>query len=118
MRTVCAIGMVLLWAAPAVAAGADSDNDGNITRAELIEMHSTLFAQLDKNGDGVVDMSEGDSHFLEIADFNRDGQVSRDENNTYAGEAAAADLTNCDGNGDDALTGDEVNCITSADSFE
>jgi len=117
MKAVCAIGAVLLLTAPAFAAGADSDNDGSITRAELTDVHSTLFSQLDKNGDGVDDMSE-DSHFLEIADFDHDGRVTQEENKTYAAEAAAADLANCNGNGDDALTGEEVNCITSADSFE
>jgi len=118
VKTVCAVGAVLLLTGPAFAAGADRDDDGKITRAELIDVHSTLFAQLDANGDGVVDMTEGDAHYLEIADFDRDGQVTPDENNTYAAEAAAGDLANCDANADEALTGDEVNCITSSDSFE
>ena len=117
MRAIYVIGVVLLLTGQAFAAGADRNNDGNVTRAELIEVHSTLFAQLDKNGDGVVDVTE-DAHFPEVADYNHDGRVTQEENKTYAGEAAAADLASCDGNGDDALTGDEVNCITSSDSFE
>jgi EF-hand domain pair len=118
MRIYAAAGAVMLAIAPAIAAGADKDGDGTITRAELTEVHASLFAQLDRNGDSVVDASEADPHFLEIADFNRDGRVTREENRTYAAEAAAGDLANCDANGDEALSGGEIACITSADSFE
>ncbi len=119
MRLISAtIGALLLAIAPAFAAGADKNDDGQITRQELTEVHASLFAQLDRNGDGFVDMSEGDAHFLDIADFDRDGRVTREENNTYAAEAAAGDLATCDANGDEALSGSEVSCVTSADSFE
>ena len=118
MRISAIAGAALLAAMPALAASVDKDGDGQITRQELTEAHASLFAQLDRNGDGVVDQSEGDSHFLDIADFNRDGRVTREENNTYAAEAAAGDLANCDANGDEALSGGEVACVTSADSFE
>ena len=118
MKIFWAVGLALLFAAPAFAAGADRDEDGKITRAELTDAHASLFEQFDRNRDGVVEMSEGDAHFLEIADFNRDGRVTREENNTYAAEAAAGDLANCDTNGDEALSGGEVSCITSSDSFE
>ena len=118
MRISVAIGALCLAVAPAIAAGADKDDDGQITRTELTEVHASLFAQLDRNGDGVVDGSEGDSHFLDVADFDRDGKVTREENNTYAAEAAAGDLANCDANGDEALSGGEVSCVTSSDSFE
>ena len=47
-----------------------------------------------------------------------DGRVTREENNTYAAEAAATDLANCDANHDDVIAGDEVNCVTSSDSAE
>jgi hypothetical protein len=118
MRIFGTASVLLLTIAPAFAAGADKDGDGRITRAELTEVHATLFEQFDRNRDGVVDMSEGDAHFLDIADFNRDGRVTLAENGVYAEEAAAGDLANCDANGDEALSGDEVNCITSSDSFE
>jgi hypothetical protein len=116
MRTVYAIGAVLLLAGSAWAVGADGD--GKVSRAELTAVHASLFDQLDTNKDGVVDLSDGDAHFLEIADYNHDGRVTREENNTYAAEAAAADLANCDADKDDALSGDEMKCITSADSAE
>jgi EF-hand domain pair len=118
MRNLLATGVLLLTAAQAFAAGADKNDDGQITRQELTEVHASLFTQLDRNGDGFVTMEEADAHFMEIADFNRDGKVTREENNTYAAEAAAGDLANCDANGDETLSGGEVSCITSADSFE
>lgn len=118
MKTVYAIGGVLLLTGAAWAVGADTDGDGKISRAELTTMHASLFDQLDTNKDGVVDLSDGDAHFLEIADYNHDGRVTREENNTYAAEAAAADLANCDADKDDALSGDEMKCITSSDSAE
>jgi len=118
MRTVCAVGAALLLTMPALAAGADKDGDGKITKAELTAVHATLFDQFDANKDGSVAVGEGDTHFLDIADLNRDGKVTREENDVYASEAAAGDLANCDANGDEALAGDEVNCITSSDSFE
>jgi len=118
MKTVAAIAALSLSIATALAAGADKNNDGKITRDELAAVHATLFDQLDRNKDGVVDAKEGDAHFLDLADFNRDGKVTREENATYASEAAARDLANCDANGDDALSGEEITCITAADSAE
>ena len=109
--------LAALLPAAAFAAGADSDGDGRITREELQTVHASLFEQLDQNKDGVVSADEADPHFLDIADQDRDGVVTKDENEIYAGEAAAADLANCDANRDDALTGEEIACITSSDSF-
>jgi len=118
MKTVGAVAALLVIATPAFAAGADKDNDGKITRAELTAVHATLFEALDHNKDGVVDSREGDAHFLDLADFDRNGKVTREENATYASEAAAGDLANCDANKDEALSGDEVGCITAADSSQ
>ena len=118
MKTVYVAAAGILLTGVAWAAGADTDGDGKISRAELTAVHASLFDQLDRNKDGVVDMSEGDAHFLEIADFNHDGRVTREENNTYAAEAAAADLANCDADKDDSISGDEMKCITSSDSAE
>ncbi len=118
MRTVCVVVATFLLTLPALAAGADKDGDGKITKAELAAVHATLFDQFDANKDGVVAVGEGDTHFLDVADTNRDGKVTREENEIYASEAAAGDLANCDANGDEALSGDEVNCITSSDSAE
>jgi Ca2+-binding EF-hand superfamily protein len=118
MRTVSTVAAALLMVAPALAAGADADGDGRITRAELAAVHATLFDAFDANKDGVVAVGEADAHFLDIADFDRDGKVTPEENNTYAAEAAARDLANCDANNDEVLAGEEVNCISSADSAE
>ena len=118
MRTVSTVAAAILTIAPAFAAGADKDGDGKITRAELADVHATLFDQLDANKDGVVAVGEADPHFLDIADFDRNGRVTREENNTYASEAAARDIANCDANNDEALAGEEVDCVTSADSAE
>lgn len=118
MRTV--VGAVLAMMAMsgvALAVGADRDGDGRITRAELAAVHATLFDQLDANKDGVVTGDEADPHFLDLADQDRDGVVTKAENDVYASEAAERDLAHCDANGDDALSGEEINCITSSDSF-
>jgi hypothetical protein len=117
MRTVLgAVAATALTAGLAFAAGADRDGDGRITRAELAAVHATLFEQLDANKDGVVTGDEADPHFLDLADQNRDGVVTQAENEVYASEAAERDLAHCDANGDDALSGEEITCITSSDS--
>lgn len=117
MKTIGIAAVALMTTVVAFAAGADRDGDGTISRDELIAMHASLFEQLDADHDGVVSATEADSHFLDLADQDQDGTVSAQENEVYASEAAARDLANCDANGDDALSGDEVNCITSSDSF-
>jgi len=119
MRTVLGtVAVMTLMTGMALAAGADRNGDGKITRAELTAVHATLFEQLDANKDGVVTAGEADSHFLDLADQDRDGVVTKAENDVYASEAAERDLAHCDANGDDALSGEEINCITSADSFQ
>jgi len=117
MRTVVgAVTAMTLTCGVALAVGADSDGDGRITRAELTAVHAGLFEQLDADKDGVVTASEADPHFLDLADQDRDGVVTKAENEVYASEAAERDLAHCDANGDDALSGDEITCITSSDS--
>lgn len=118
MRTVFAtVAASLLVAGPVLAAGADRDQDGKITREELEAAHANLFEQLDANGDGKVTAAEGDTHFMELADQDGDGVVTQQENEAYAAQAAANDLEHCDTNGDETLAGEEISCITSADSF-
>jgi len=117
MRTALgAVAGVALTTGLAFAAGADRDGDGRITRVELAAVHATLFEQLDVNKDGVVTGDEADPHFLDLADRDRDGVVTQAENEVYASEAAEGDLAHCDANSDDALSGDEITCITSSDS--
>lgn len=117
MRTVFVAAAAVLLPVAAFAAGADRDEDGKITRDELAAVHASLFEQFDADHDGIVSATEGDPHFLELADQNRDGMVTQQENEVYAAEAAGQDLANCDADKDDALSGDEVTCITSSDSF-
>ena len=119
MRTVLgAVAAITLTPGLGLAAGADRNGDGKITRAELTAMHATLFEQLDANKDGVVAAAEADSHFMDLADQDRDGVVTKAENDVYASEAAERDLAHCDANGDDALSGEEISCITSSDSAQ
>jgi hypothetical protein len=118
MRTVFgAVTALAVWITPVFAAGADRDQDGKISREELTAVHASLFEQLDANGDGKVTVAEGDAHFMDLADRNEDGVVTKAENEVYASEAAASDLAQCDANGDDVLSGAEISCITSSDSF-
>lgn len=70
---------------------ADSNQDGAITRAELIDWRKANFMRFDRNGDGVLSDSDiprfvrGTSigaQFDELKtqfDINRDGRVTRDE---------------------------------------
>ena len=118
MRTVSSAVAFAVLTSAALAAGADRDQDGKISREELTAMHASLFEQFDANNDGVVTVAEADPHFMDLADQNRDGKVTKEENEGYASEAAARDLAQCDTNGDDALSGDEVSCITASDSFQ
>jgi hypothetical protein len=71
--------------------GADSNRDGNITRAELIRYRAASFSRLDRNGDGVLTRNDipaiaarlnPDLDFDRLIaqfDANRDGRVSRAE---------------------------------------
>lgn len=118
MRTVlAAVAAVTAMTGMAFAAGADRDGDGKITRAELAAVHASLFDELDANKDGFVTQDEADPHFMDLADQDRDGAVTKAENEVYASEAAERDLAHCDEDGDDALSGAEIECIAASDSF-
>jgi Ca2+-binding EF-hand superfamily protein len=72
-------------------AGADTDHDGRISRAEFVAARNAHFAQLDRNGDGVVSAADFPraAHIPAVkakidamvaaADFNHDGAVTRAE---------------------------------------
>jgi hypothetical protein len=72
-------------------AEADANGDGNITWQEMLDMRSSIFGRLDRNGNGVVDRNDspgfgpGKSRFdqafdsLKDADANGDGRITRSE---------------------------------------
>jgi len=72
-------------------AGADTNHDGRISRAEFAAARVARFAQLDRNGDGVVSAADFPraarlpaakakiDAMVASADANRDGLVSRAE---------------------------------------
>jgi Ca2+-binding EF-hand superfamily protein len=71
--------------------GADTDHDGHVSRAEFIAARNTHFAQLDRNGDGIVSAADFPraarlpaakakiDAMITAADANHDGVVTRDE---------------------------------------
>ena len=70
---------------------ADANGDGSVTWQEMMDMRASLFARLDRNGNGVIESSDspafgpGKSRFdqafnsLREADANRDGRITRSE---------------------------------------
>jgi hypothetical protein len=70
---------------------ADANGDGSVTWQEMMDMRASIFARLDRNGNGVVESSDspafgpGKSRFeqafnsLRAADANRDGRITRGE---------------------------------------
>ena len=79
-------GGVALAAPQGKAMRADTNADGNVTKAELTASLEKRFAELDKNGDGKVTQEERDAarqarfdkHFVEI-DKDGNGQISKAE---------------------------------------
>ena len=71
---------------------ADSDHDGNVSRAEFIAWREKQFAHMDRNGDGVLDAADhGDvdqqheamkargDQMREKLDSNGDGKITKEE---------------------------------------
>jgi len=72
-------------------AGADSNHDGRISRAEFLAARNARFVELDRNRDGVISAADFRrlaafaaakakmDAFIAGADANRDGSVTREE---------------------------------------
>lgn len=99
-----------------VFAGADSNHDGRVDRAEFIAARSARFDELDRNRDGVI--SAGDlpgiaafgtaqarmARFINGADANHDGKVTRAE----LAQAPTAMFTFADANHDGFVDQGEI----------
>jgi Ca2+-binding EF-hand superfamily protein len=97
-------------------AEADANGDGNITWQEMLDARSSMFARLDRNGDGFVDSKDSPrmgpmkARFQEAlaglqgADANSDGRVSRSE----MLDAPAPLFAEGDTNGDKVLDSEEL----------
>lgn len=101
-RLVLAAGLILTAAAPANAQpsdpyalmfSADADDDGKVSRQELIDSRGDMFLKLDRNGDGVLSDADRRKSRPRLAsietvridqlkkdfDADGDGKVTRDE---------------------------------------
>jgi hypothetical protein len=79
-------------------ARADKDDDGRITRAELLEPRRKAFAKLDVNGNGNLSFEEWAVKTAEKfgdADANRDGALTPQEYETTKPKARPKPKCNC-----------------------
>ncbi len=93
----------------------DTDDDGQLSKAEMDRARGERFAKFDSNGDGVLTLQEFKEgkmrvheermtrHFNKL-DANGDGQVSAEE---FAAPAAKR-FGRADSNGDGVITADEM----------
>ena len=116
---------------------ADADGDGSVTRAEVEALSAEMFAWLDRTGDGVLDLADrspveqrlaakaeaagiarpggarrgrgGEGRFG-VGDLMADGAVTRAE---YL-ERGMPFFDRLDANGDDVVTGDEIEAAMAA----
>jgi len=93
---------------------ADTNGDGNISRAEFTAQAEARFARMDKNGDGFITADEmsgrggrGPGRGLMAADTDQDGKISRAEFMAQATERFAK----LDANGDGQISGDEMKAM-------
>ncbi len=96
--------------------GADTDNDGRLSRAEYLTARDQQFGRFDKNGDGAVndaDFPPGAGHDgamatigrrLAAVDTNHDGGLSRSELH----QAGTPLFDRADRSGDGYLSGPEI----------
>lgn len=124
------IGSALILAVPASAQTsdqmrqllerADTNGDGEVTRAEFDRVRADMFARLDRNGDGHVDRKdraqmpgrrfEQAYQALASLDTNGDDRISRAE---LADDEAPAFVA-ADTNGDSVLSRDEIAALRPA----
>ena len=93
---------------------ADTNGDGNISRAEFTAQAEARFARMDKNGDGFITADEmsgrsgrGPGGGLMAADTDQDGKISRAEFMAQSSERFAK----LDTNGDGQISGDEMKAM-------
>lgn len=133
-RLVLAAGLILTAAAPANAQpsdpytlmlSADADDDGKVSRQELIDSRGDMFLKLDRNGDGVLSDADRRKSRPRLAsietvridqlkkdfDADGDGKVTRDE--FVNGPTPLFDKA--DANADGFVTKDEAKAARSGD---
>jgi len=93
---------------------ADTNGDGNISRAEFTAQAEARFARMDKNGDGFITADEmtgrsgrGPGGGLMSADTDQDGKISRAEFMAQSTDRFAK----LDTNGDGQISGDEMKAM-------
>ncbi|MEO9131960.1 MAG: hypothetical protein ABI240_12200, partial [Sphingomonas sp.] len=93
---------------------ADTNGDGNISRAEFMAQAEARFARMDKNGDGFITADEmggragrGPGGGMMAADADHDGKISRAE---FMAQTAQR-FTKLDANGDGQISGDEMKAM-------
>lgn len=97
--------------------GADANGDGNVSKNEYMKARTARFVKLDKNSDGVLNKEdftgaaskpEKFQSFLDEADANKDGAVTKDE----LVKAPTPKFEKVDGNKDGLVSKAEIEMLS------